>query len=167
MPRRLQTSATWSARYALQSRVGSDVPIDGFKRQAPKYEGGNYGRGVPSEFATAGKGRYDGDLLHIRCMARVVEGCWESIGQERNKGPSMPPARPFLRPPAVSAEGIDTEFKSARGGMPGTVLGVPIRHGQHPGRHHRAGRLAKSLPAVGVGGRADAAPAAHGAMRTS
>ncbi len=43
-----------------------------------------------------------------------------------------------------STEGIDTEFKSARGGMPRQFLGVLFRHGQHPGRHHCVGRGRKA-----------------------
>ena len=53
-----------------------------------------------------------------------------------------------------STEGIATEFKLARGGMPG-FLGDLFRHGHYPGRHDSGpGRNAHRL---GVRGRADAA----------
>ncbi len=62
-----------------------------------------------------------------------------------------------------STEGIDTEFKSARGGMPGSFLGVLFRHGQHPGRHHCVGRGRKAHR-PGVGRRARCSTVAHGAV---
>ena len=52
-----------------------------------------------------------------------------------------------------STEGIDTEFKSARGAMPGSFWESYSAMAKHPGRHHCFGR-GRKVNGLGVGGRA-------------